>query len=406
MRKNILIVTHHFWPENFLINEVALKFSKLKHKVTVITGLPNYPSGKILHKYKNWKSLNSEKFKSIKIIRFPIIPRKSGNFYNLIINYISFIVSGIYYLRKYNFKNKFDHIFVYSTSPITSAILGIYLKKKYKIKLSIWIQDLWPESVNATGFIKNKFILYLIKLVVRFIYKNSNNIIAQSKAFKKKIKLITNKNIHVVENSHFNLNKKKKVILPKELLKILNNYFCVVFAGNIGKAQSIETILETAVKIKTFKKIFILIVGDGSDKDFAINFIKKNNLNNIKIFGPYNSNTTLSIIKRCKACLLTLKNEEIFSLTIPNKFQTYLYAGKPIIASVNGEVSKIIKTQKIGFAGRAEDSALLKKNIIKLFLNKKNLKKISITSKNLYKKNYDINKQSIKLLNIFNKDDE
>ena len=116
-------------------------------------------------------------------------------------------------MRKHNFKNKFDHIFVYSTSPITSAILGIYLKKKYKIKLSIWIQDLWPESVNATGFIKNKFVLYLIKLVVRFIYKNSNNIIAQSKAFKKKIKLITNKNIHVVENSHFNLNKKKKVIL-------------------------------------------------------------------------------------------------------------------------------------------------------------------------------------------------
>ena len=403
MRKNILIVTHHFWPENFLINEVALRFLKLKHKVTVITGLPNYPSGKIFHKYKNWKSLNSEKFKNIKIIRFPIIPRKSGNFYNLIINYISFIVSGIYYLRKHNFKNKFDHIFVYSTSPITSAIVGIYLKKKYKIKMSIWIQDLWPESVRATGFIKNKFILYLIKSVVRFIYKNSDNIIAQSNAFKKKIKLITNKKIHVVENSHFNLSKKSKIVLPKELLKILNNYFCLVFAGNIGKAQSIKTILESAFKLKNVKKIFILIIGNGSEKDFAKNFIKKNNLDNIKIFGPYNSNITLNIIKRCKACLLTLRNEEIFSLTIPNKFQTYLYAGKPIIASANGEVSKIIKKQKIGFAGKAEDSELLKKNILKLFLNKKSLKKVYITSKNFYKKNYDINKQSIKLLNIFNK---
>ena len=129
MSRKILIVTHHFWPENFLINEVALRFSKLKNQVTVITGLPNYPSGKIFHKYKNWKSLNSEKFKNIRIIRFPIIPRKSGNFYNLIINYISFIISGIYYLRKYKFKNKFDHIFVYSTSPVTSAIIGIYLKK-------------------------------------------------------------------------------------------------------------------------------------------------------------------------------------------------------------------------------------------------------------------------------------
>jgi len=402
MSRKILIVTHHFWPENFLINEVALRFSKLKNQVTVITGLPNYPSGKIFHKYKNWKSLNSEKFKNIRIIRFPIIPRKSGNFYNLIINYISFIISGIYYLRKYKFKNKFDHIFVYSTSPVTSAIIGIYLKKKYKIKLSIWIQDLWPESIKATGFIKNKIILYLIKLIVRFIYKNADNIIVQSKAFKKKIKLITNKNIHVVENSHFNLHKKNKEVLPKELLKILKNYFCIVFAGNIGKAQSIETILESALKLKNFKKIFILIIGDGSEKNFALNYIKKNNLYNIKIFGPYNSNLTLNIIKRCKACLLTLKNEEIFSLTIPNKFQTYLYVGKPIIASVNGEVSKIIKKQKIGFVGKAEDSKLLKKNILKLFLNKKKLKKIATISKNFYKQNYDIDKQSGKLLNIFN----
>ena len=100
MGKKILIVSHHFWPENFLINEIALKFSELKHKITVVTGLPNYPSGEIFDKYKNWKSLNYEKFKNIKIIRFPIIPRKNGNFTNLIMNYISFIVCGIYFLRK------------------------------------------------------------------------------------------------------------------------------------------------------------------------------------------------------------------------------------------------------------------------------------------------------------------
>jgi glycosyltransferase involved in cell wall biosynthesis len=400
MNRKILIVSHHFWPENFLINEIALKFLQLKNKVTVVTGLPNYPSGEIAAKYKNWKPLKSERFKNVEIIRFPIIPRKKGSFYNLIINYISFIICGIYYLRKYDFQNKFDHILVYSTSPITSAFVGIYLKKKYKKKLSLWIQDLWPESIKATGFIKNKFIIYLIKLIVKFIYRNSDNIIVQSKAFKRQIKLITNKKIHVVENSHFNLNKKKKTILPKQLLKILKKYFCIVFAGNIGKAQSIKTILEASLKIKKFKNIFILIIGDGSDKNFAINYIKNNNLDNVKIFGPYDSNTTLNIIKKCKACLLTLKNEEIFSLTVPNKFQTYLYAGKPIIASANGEISKIIKTQKIGFADKAEDSDLLKKNIIKLFLKKKILKRISVISKKFYEKNYNINKQSLKLLNI------
>jgi len=403
MNNKILIVSHHFWPENFLINEIALKFSQLKYEVTVVTGLPNYPSGKIFNKYKNWKTLNYEKFKNIRIIRFPIIPRKKGSFYNLIVNYMSFLFFGIYYLRKYDFYKTFDHILVYSTSPITTAILGIYLKKKYKKKLSIWVQDLWPESIKATGFIKNRFIIYLIKLVVKFIYKNSDNIVVQSKAFKKKIELIIKKKIYVVENSHFNLNKSKRIILPKQLVKILNKYFCIVFAGNIGKAQSIKTVIEAALKIKNFKKIFVLIIGGGSDKNFATNYIKKNNLNNIKVFGPYDSNKTLHIIKKCKACLLTLKNEEIFSLTIPNKFQTYLYAGKPILASINGELSKIIKAQKIGFADKAENSELLKKNILKLFFNQKKIKDISIRAKRFYKKKYDINKQSIKLLNIINK---
>ena len=217
--KKILIISHHFWPENFLINEIALKLKK-KFKVSVITGLPNYPKGEILRKYQKIISIKKENFNGVNIIRIPIIPRKQGKFYQLIFNYLSYLISGFYFLRKINFNKLVDHIFVYSTSPITTALLGIYLKKKLNKKMTIWIQDLWPDSVKNTGYIKNNFLIYLISIIVKYIYKNSDNIIAQSKAFKKNISKYTNKKIKIVENSHFNI-QKKKINIPNKIKYLL-----------------------------------------------------------------------------------------------------------------------------------------------------------------------------------------
>ena len=398
--KKIAIISHHFWPENFLINEVALKLKKNNKKITVITGLPNYPHGKIYKNYKNINYIKKEVFKGIDIIRFPIIPRKRGGFINILLNYLSFVVNGIYYLSKLNLKNTFDHIFIYSTSPITSALVGIYLKIKYKKKITLWIQDLWPESVKSTGYIKNKFLLFLISILVRYIYNQSDNLVAQSNAFKKNIKKYSNKKISVVENSHFNLNNNKSKI-PTEIKKLLYKKFCITFAGNIGKAQSILTILQTCRMINDQKNIHIILIGGGSEIDTVKKYIKKFKLKNISLFGPYSSGLTLNILKKSSASLLTLKKSEIFSLTIPLKFMTYLYAGKPIIVSADGEVANIAKRNNVGLTSPAENSFKLKKNIIRLSkLNSKKIYKIKINCKKLYKKSYDINKQTKKLIKI------
>ena len=244
----LVIITHHFWPENFLINEIALKFKKKNIKTTVVTGLPNYPKGEIFRKYQKIISIKKENFNGVDIIRIPIIPRKQGKFHQLMFNYLSYLISGFYFLRKINFNNLFDHIFVYSTSPITTALLGIYLKKKLNKKMTIWIQDLWPDSVKNTGYIKNNFLIYLISVIVKYIYKNSDNIIAQSKAFKKNISKYTNKKIKIVENSHFNI-QKKKINIPNEIKYLLKKKYCITFSGNIGKAQSIKTILEAGISL-------------------------------------------------------------------------------------------------------------------------------------------------------------
>ena len=398
--KKIIIVTHHFWPENFLINEIALKFKNKKIEVSVLTGLPNYPKGEIYSKYKKIKSLNYENFKGIKIIRIPIIPRKKGKFHQIILNYMSYLISGLFFLRNLNLKNTFDHIFVYSTSPITTALLGIYLKNMYKKKMSIWVQDLWPESVKNTGYIKNNFLIHLISIIVRYIYRKSDNIIAQSKSFKKNIKKYTNKKIKIVENSHFNL-QDKKIDIPKKINYLLKNKYCIVFLGNIGKAQSVKTILSAAKKLYSYKKIHILLIGGGSEVENTRNYIKKINLKNISIFGPYPSGLALEILKGGKASLLTLKKSKIFSQTIPNKFQTYLFSGKPILVSANGEVAKLTRNNKVGFTSPAEDSIKLVDNAIKLYkLNKKDEKKIKQNSLKFYENSFNINKQVNKLIKI------
>ena len=396
----LVIITHHFWPENFLINEIALKFKKKNIKTTVVTGLPNYPKGEIFRKYQKIISIKKENFNGVDIIRIPIIPRKQGKFHQLIFNYLSYLISGFYFLRKVNFSNLFDHIFVYSTSPITTALLGIYLKKKLNKKMTLWIQDLWPDSVKNTGYIKNNFLIYLISVIVKYIYKNSDNIIAQSKAFKKNISKYTNKKIKIVENSHFNI-QKKKINIPNEIKYLLKKKYCITFSGNIGKAQSIKTILEASEKLIDHKDVHIMLIGGGSEIIYAKNYIKRKKLKNISIFGPYPSGLTLDILKKSKASLLTLKKDKIFSQTIPNKFQTYLFAGKPILISADGEVAKLTKTNGVGLISKSENAEKLKNNIIKLKkFSKIKLKRINKNCINFYKKSYSINMQVKKLIKI------
>ena len=178
---NIVIFTQHFWPENFRINDIAYELN-LRNKVCIITGLPNYPNGKIYKSYKSYKPKVSY-HNNIKIIRLPIIPRFKGTSLNLIINYLSFIISGIFHINFLKKNTDPDVVFVYGTSPILQAIPALLFSKIKKAPLVLWIQDLWPESVKDTGFIKNNLFLLMINSLVVKIYKRSNKILLQSPMF-------------------------------------------------------------------------------------------------------------------------------------------------------------------------------------------------------------------------------
>jgi len=400
---NILIITPHYWPENFHINYVAKKLSDSGNNVTVLTGKPNYPLGKIFKGY-SYYSITKEKIDKIDIYRTPIFPRGQNSKIKLFLNYLSFVLSTSFIAPWIFRKKSFDVLFVYGVSPILSAlpaILFAFIKKK---KLCLWVQDLWPESVISTGYLKNKFILFVLKLIVVFIYKKSDLILVQSRSFVSNIKKLSPRsNILYFPNSIDRIFLNKKIILKKPPFKFNRNHFNIVFAGNIGKAQSMKTLIDAAKILQKSKNIKLLIVGNGSDKDFLLEMILKYKLNNIAYMGAYSLEEMPSIFNNASALLISLTDHDIFNLTVPNKLHAYLASSKPIIGSISGEAARIITESKSGIAVKPCDPNLLANAILKLSkLKKADLHAMGNNGKTYFQNNFDSSKLNKKLINILN----
>lgn len=389
MKKRLLIITQHFWPEQFTINQV-IKILKAKYKVDVFTCKPNYPTGNFFRGY-SFFSKNFQKYNGINVYRCPVIPRKNATNLNLLINYLSFAFFSSIWLFIFFFK-KYDYILIYQTTPVTTSIPGIILSKIKKIPLILWVQDLWPDTIKATGHLKNKFIYKIISIISNRIYKSSDIIAAQSEGIKKIVKKrFKNKKIFylpnvVIENKK-NINPKKFIIENKLERKIK-----IVFTGNTGVAQNLEFILKVAKKILNigkFKKIQFLIVGGGSNLNKLKKIKNDLKLNNVVFYGHIKSNKISKYFSLSDYFILTIKKKSIFLNTIPNKFINYLYMGKPIIGCTNGDVSKIINNYRCGFSCKPDSISNFKKILNKILtIKKKDYNDMKINSKKAYNDNF------------------
>lgn len=363
-KKNILIISQVFFPEQFPINLLSTSLKKIGYNIDVITGYPTYPKfSKYFKNYRPYPSISY--FKKIKIYRTPIIPRINNSAIILFLNYFSFIFNSLFFSYFFLFKKKVDYIFVYATSPLIQALIGVFIKKIKKTKLVIWVQDLWPESLEYTGYIKNRLILNFIKKIVKFIYNQSDLILVQSESFKKNLEKITNKKIVVLHNpsEDFFLKNKKKVY-DKKAIKYL-------YAGNIGKAQTIEKIVKLAKNFKKNDYIKFKIIGSGSQANVINNLIKKNNLKNIIYKKQKNYNQIKKEFQNADILFAILKKHKLSEQTIPSKIQAYMSTGKPILSCIEGEASNLIKYSKSGFICK-NNLRSLKKKIIKINKTKKN----------------------------------
>lgn len=377
----ILIVTQYFWPENFKINDIALALKERGHEVLILTGKPNYPNGKFSKGYTFFNK-RIEFWNGIKIYRSPIIPRGKGKGIQLFVNYISFAIFAS--IKLLFIKNKFDKIFVYEPSPITVGIPGIVAKYKFKAPLYFWVQDLWPESISAAGGINNKSVIAVLDWLTRFIYKHSKKVLVQSKAF---IPYILNQNTEkdkLVYYPNSTENYYVELSTDQELLKTLPKGIKLMFAGNIGEAQSFDTLLKAAsILKKELIDVKWIILGDGRMKGYVNQKIKELNLeDNFYLLGAFPSTEMPKYFSCADALVVSLKKDPIFALTIPSKIQSYLACGKPIITSLDGEGAKIIEEANAGFTSPSEDCEGLVANIKKfLILSNEEQKKLGQNGK-------------------------
>lgn len=356
----ILVISQHYSPENFRINEVTQALHAKGLLVEVLTGKPNYPEGVVFDGYNAW-GLSNEKIKGVKIHRVPLIPRGKGAV-QLAINYFSFILSSLAFGTWLFRGRSFDAIFVFGTSPILQAIPAIWLGYLKKCPVLLWVQDLWPESLSATGYITNSSILKLIKHLVRWIYNQVDLILVQSKGFFSKIHGLTKKTPIVYFPNSF-----IKEVIYSACSKVncpgLECEFPVLFTGNLGSAQAVHVILEAAELMKNYNSINFVIVGNGSKREWMIKQGEKKSLTNLFFPGNYPVEVMPELMSRAGALLITLADTEIFSLTVPSKVQAYLAAGKPIVGCLNGAGADIIRDANAGVTVPAEDSAALARAI-------------------------------------------
>ncbi len=397
MKHRILIVSQYFWPENFKINDIAYALKVKGHHVEIITGKPNYPSGNIFNGYTFWNK-NVEYWNGIKIHRTFLVTRGKGGGIRLFLNYISFALFGS--IRILFIKNKFDKIIVFQPSPITVGIPSIIAKFKFKAPIYFWVQDLWPASISAAGGVKNKFILKFFNWITIIIYKNCNKILIQSKAF---FPYLINQNVDPNKIIYYpNTTESFYNYLDPDinLLETMPKGFKIMFAGNIGEAQSFNTIL-TAAKILKIEGIHVnwLILGQGRLKKYVEEkIIEFDLIENFKLLGNLPNELMPNYFSCTDVLLVSLKDDPIFSLTIPSKIQSYLASGKPIITSLNGEGSRIIEEANAGFTSKAEDSIELVKVIKKtLTLSHSELLQLGKNARLYYEKEFEREKLINKL---------
>ena len=369
-KKHILVISQYFYPEQFRINDMACEWVKRGYKVTVLTGIPNYPMGKYFEGY-DLTHKRHEVWNGVEIIRIPLIARGSKSL-GMMANYGSFVVSGFFW----NIVNKIkaDEVFMFEVSPMTQALVGVQYKKQHHVPLYLYVQDLWPENVEIVTGIHNPAVIKPIASMVEHIYKNCDHIFVTSPSFVKEIqKRCPGEEDKVsywpqyAEDFYQPVEKSIAVSNCPEIPK--DDSFKIIFTGNIGKAQGLDILPRAAEKLKG-ENVRFIIVGDGREQDNFKKAISNAGVEDMfTMTGRMPMEHIPDIIGCCDAAFLSFMDNELFTKTIPAKLQSYMACGIPIIASASGESERIITEANCGLCSSIGNAEKLAANIRTLVRN-------------------------------------
>lgn len=367
-RLHVLIVSQYFWPEDFRINDLASGLLERGHEITVLTGLPNYPAGKFLPGY-GYLGPRWDDYHGVRVIRVPLLPRGNSQGWRLALNYLSFALSASL-LGPFLCSGTFDLIFVFEPSPITVGLPAIVLKKLKNIPVMLWVQDLWPESLSATGAVQSQTALRAVRRLVKFIYRHCGLVLVTSTGF---VSSVRHAGVELDKIRYFPQwaeSVYRPMTLDDDAIEHTQvpDGFRVLFAGNIGTAQSFPTILEAAERLEDYPDIQWVILGDGRMRTWAEAQIKERGLtSSVHLLGRHPAEAMPRFFSLADVLLVTLRRDPVFSLTLPGKVQSYLACAKPIIAGLEGEGARVVEEAGAGLTCPPEDSEALARTVLAMY---------------------------------------
>jgi len=357
---HVLLITQYFWPEHFRVNDLAAGLVKRGHRVTVATGIPNYPEGRFFEGYGLFRR-PSRTHRGCRVIRLPLVPRGKSRPFELALNYLSFAAVAAL-LLPWIAGRSFDVILVCQLSPATVGIPAVLLKRLTKRPMILWVLDLWPESLSATGAVRSPLVLRMVGRMVSAMYRSSEVVLASSKGF---IPAIEQRggpagHIHYFPNWVEDTDAAEQRVRSAAGLEAHVGDFRVLFAGNIGRAQSFETIVDAAERLRQESRIQWLIAGDGRRRDWVERQVRDRGLQKtVHLLGSYPAAAMPALFSEVDALLVTLGSDALFSLTAPGKLQSYLAAGKLIIGSLQGEGYRVLEDSGAALLCPPEDPRAL-----------------------------------------------
>jgi glycosyltransferase involved in cell wall biosynthesis len=351
----ILILTQNYFPEpDPKMHILAKGLVARGHSLTVLTGFPNYPHGEIYPGYKQ-KMVQRENIDGVQVIRIPLYPDRSRSIIKRSLNYLSFPVMAS--ILGPFICEKADIILVYHP-PVTLGLPAFILSRLRRIPFVFEIQDMWPETLPATGMVSNPYFLSIINKIANFTYSKSAAITVISPGFKRNLesKGVAGDKVKTIYNwayeGEFKLGRYDDGLAEQVGLK---NRFNILYAGNMGPAQGMHNVVEAASLLTEISDIQFVLLGSGIDKDSLEMQVAERNLHNVRFIQRVPMEKMPIIYSMVNAVMVHLTDDPLFEITIPGKTQSSLLSGKPIIACVNGDAAELVLQAKAGIAVRAMD---------------------------------------------------
>jgi colanic acid biosynthesis glycosyl transferase WcaI len=387
----ILLLTQWFDPEpTFKGMAFARELKKHCFDVEVITGFPNYPGGKVYPGYRI-KWMKREVIDGIQVTRLPLYPSHNRSGIMRAANYITFAISaalyGVFFARSANV------IYAYHP-PLTVGIAAVLIKFFRRISVVCDIQDLWPDTLSATGMVKSTRVLSLVARICSWVYEHTDQIVVLSPGFKRLLvcRGVPESKLTVIYNWSNELSIQDTSDSLPFNLSATAGFFKILFAGNIGKAQGLDVVLEAASLLKgKHSNILWIMLGEGLEVERLKAEAVKQSLSNI-VFIPRVSMTDAAHWMRSADVLLVhLKRDPLFEITIPSKIQAYMNVGKPQLAALDGDAADLVRRASAGIVVQPENPEELADAALYLScMPRTDLEQMGYNAKNYYQQNLSI----------------